>query len=239
MRDGRDGAHDFLAGLETAIDAATATFRGPAMERHLRALLREAPENGTAAFITGPEAAFLNTFVVPTLFDELQAYADLSSEQARSALLSEFANSMPKFSTHSPLRAVKTPFKKKMGVSAEAVYRAWRSEQDNHGLERAGPDFALRSPFPHRIVFEGKSFARGTPEKAKRELVGDIYQAFFYRGLPPVPETKSRPEWKYDYACLLAFDASPKQVFREAWLSLDASVRSSLWGGAMILGCEE
>ena len=244
MKHGKEGAQDFLDGLAKAIDAATAEFRGPAMERHIRTLIREADANGTKAFTTGPESAFLNTFAVPVLFDEIQAYAGLSSEQARIALLNEYARSMPKFSTHSPFRTVKTPFSKKMGVSAETIYRAWKSEQKDHGLQRAGPDFALRPPFPHRIVFEGKYIARGSSELAQKELVGDIYQAFFYRGLPQVPETKrGQAEWNYDYACLLVFDASPKRVFRNAWLDLDHSVRSSIWDGAniyvMVLGGEE
>ena len=244
MNHGREGAHDFLGGLAKAIDAATANFRGPAMERHIRTLMREADVNGTEKFITGPESAFLNTFAIPVLFDEIRAYAGLSSEQARTALLNEYAHSMPNFSTHSPLRTAKTPFSKRMGISAEAIYRAWWSEKKDHGLERAGPDFALRPPFPHRIVFEGKYIARGSSDFAKKELVRDIYQAFFYRGLPQVAETKrGRAEWNYDYACLLAFDASPKRVFRKAWLNLDAGVRSSLWDGAnvyvMILGGEE
>jgi hypothetical protein len=244
MKNGRDGAHDFLDGLAKALDAATDGFQGPAMERHIRTLMREAEANGTKALMTGPEATFLNTFAVPVLFEELRAYADLSNEQARIALLNESASSMPKFSTHSPLRTAKTPFSKRMGISADAIYRTWKSEEKDHGLERAAPDIALRSPFPHRIVFEGKYIARGSSECAERELVRDIYQAFFYRGLPPVPETKrGRAEWNYDYACLLVFDATPKRAFRNAWLNLDVSVRSSFWDGAnvyvMILGGKE
>lgn len=242
MKHGKEGAHDFLDGLAKAIDAATADFRGPAMERHIRTLIREADANGTKAFITGPESAFLNTFAVPVLFNEIQAYAGLSREQARTALLNEYT-SMAEYSTHSPGRTLKTPFTKKMGVGAETIYRAWTSDKNDHGLESAGPDFALRPPFPHRIVFEGKYIARGSLDFAQKELVRDIYQAFFYRGLPPVPETKTRAEWNYDYACLLVFDASPKRVLRKAWANLDRKVQSSLWSGAnvyvMILGGEE
>lgn len=241
MTPGKNEAYDFLTGLSKAIDVATADFRGAAMERHIRALIRNSETNATKAFTTGPESTFLNTFVIPTLFNSIQSYASLSVEQAREALLNEFFRSMPQYSTHSPFRALKTPFSKKMGVSAETVYRSWMSEKNDHGLSRAGPDFALRSPFPHRILFEGKYIAKGSRDFAERELVASIYQAFFYRGLPQVPPTQpERPEWNYDYACLLVYDATPKRVFRNAWLKLDAQVQSSLWDGAnvyvMILG---
>jgi hypothetical protein len=66
-------------------------------------------------------------------------------------------------------------------------------------------------------------------------LVSDIYQAFFYRGLPRVDATKrGHPEWDYDYACLLAYDASPDGTLVAAWEALDSSVRQSFWDGANI-----
>jgi hypothetical protein len=102
-------------------------------------------------------------------------------------------------------------------------------------LTQSCPDFALRKPFAHSIVFEGKYFARGSKEYAARQLVADLYQAFFYRGLPSVEATKrGHPEWDYDYACLLAFDASPAGSLKDAWDSLGSSVKKSFWEGANI-----
>ena len=65
-------------------------------------------------------------------------------------------------------------------------------------MTQSCPDFSLRDPFPHSILFEGKYFARDSLEFAQRELVTNIYQAFFYRGLPRLAATKRHPEWNYD-----------------------------------------
>ena len=77
---------------------------------------------------------------------------------------------------------------------------------------------SLREPCRHKIVFEGKYFSNGSLTYAQKELVGDIYQAFFYRGLPFVPQTRrGRAKWDYDYSCLLAYDASPMGTLKAAW----------------------
>jgi hypothetical protein len=101
-------------------------------------------------------------------------------------------------------------------------------------LAQSCPDFSLRDPFPHSILFEGKYFPRGSLEFAQRELVTDIYQAFFYRGLPRLAATKKRPEWNYDYACLMAYDASPKGTLAAAWTALDLQTRRGFWEGANV-----
>jgi hypothetical protein len=49
-----------------------------------------------------------------------------------------------------------------------------------------------------------------------------------------VPETKTHPAWDYDYACLLAFDASAEGNFLYAWESLDTSVKKGFWESANI-----
>ena len=143
------------------------------------------------------------------------------------------------FSAKSPIRAKKHAFKKVIGASPESIYNAWSC---GGGLTQSCPDFAVTHPFPHRIVFEGKYFAHGSTKYAERELVKDIYQAFFYRGLPQLDATKRHPEWNYDYACLLAFDASPEGSLKSAWNRLDPVVQRTFWEGAniyvMILGGE-
>jgi hypothetical protein len=71
-------------------------------------------------------------------------------------------------------------------------------------------------------------------EFAQRQLVTDIYQAFFYRGLPRLAATKKHPEWNYDYACLMAYDASPTATLISAWTALDPQTRRSFWEGANV-----
>jgi hypothetical protein len=231
-------AKSFLDSLASAISKKTPP--GTAMERFIRRTIGEAKTDETKRHLRAPEAAFLNLFAVPALFDEIQAAGGLNQEQARDALLNEYHHSMPEFSKKGAYRAIEHPFKKVMAAPTAVVYQSWTTEDDNWGLSKCGPDFALRAPFSHRILFEGKYFSKGSEEYAGRELVKDIYQACFYRGLPPIPAKNGNAEWNYDYACLLAFDASPQHTLLTAWEHLGEPVRQSFWESAnvyvMILG---
>lgn len=236
--DKKTAAKAFLDRLATAISRRTPP--GTAMERHIRRTIAEAKQDDNKKHLRLPEAAFLNLFAVPVLFEELQSVGGLTEEQARAALLNESHPSMPQYSTAGPYRAIEHPFNKTMVATASAIYASWTTKDDHWGLSKCGPDFALRPPFSHRILFEGKYFCKGSQEYAGRELVKDIYQACFYRGLPPVPATNGRAEWNYDYACLLAYDASPQGTLRAAWDALGEPVQQSFWKSAnvyvMILG---
>jgi hypothetical protein len=231
-------AKRFLDGLASAISKKA--MPGTAMERYIRRTIEQAKVDDSKRHLRAPEAAFLNLYAVPTLFDEIQAAGGLNQEQARDALLNEYHHCMPQFSKKGPYRAIEHPFKKMMTAPAEAVYHSWTTEDDHWGLSKCGPDFALRAPFPHRVLFEGKYFSGGSKDYAGRELVKDIYQACFYRGLPPVPAKNGHAEWNYDYACLLAYDASPQGTLLAAWKELGEPVRKSFWDSAniyvMILG---
>jgi hypothetical protein len=70
--------------------------------------------------------------------------------------------------------------------------------------------------------------------------VAGIYEAFFYRALPELQDGGRYAPWKYDYACLLAYDASPGATLKAAWKSLGPQVRESFWASGnikvMILG---
>jgi hypothetical protein len=208
------------------------------MEREIRATVSAARKNGSL-HLKQPEAAFLNQFAVPVLFEQLRS-TGLSKEQASAALLHEYHRSMPGYGKALPNRSVAHPFTKRMSIGPEAIYRSWTSGDDKCGLTKSGADLGLRAPFPHRILFEGKYFAKGN---AARELVKILYQAFFYLGLPKILNTKPRQaEWNYDYACLMAYDASPKGTLLKAWRELPEQVRRNFWDGAniyvMILGGE-
>jgi hypothetical protein len=93
---------------------------------------------------------------------------------------------------------------------------------------------ALRTPVPYRTVFEAKYHTEGNPTSAEAELVRIIYQGFCYLGLPHLPETDGHAAWDYEFACVLAYDATPDGVMLRAWESLRDSVKSACWTGANI-----
>jgi len=233
MTDPKAQAHEFLKGLGRAILQGTPS--PSAMVTEIRRIVAAAKSSDKEKHLRLPEAAFLNRFVLPVLHLYLHEQAGLTAMQAKEALLNEYHRSMPEVSSRSPIRATRHPFTKILGANAETIYRQWKDPKKNYGLTQSAPDFALQKPFPHSIVFEGKYFASGKPDFAARQLVTDLYQAFFYRGLPKVDATKrGHPPWDYDYACLLAFDASPNGTLAAAWNTLEAKVQRSFWDGANI-----
>ena len=228
----KDQALEFLKELEKTLNRQ---LPGPAdMESCIRSTVKAAKTDDKQKHLRLPEAAFLNGKALPVLFDLLKTHAGLSGEQAQQALLNEYYLTTPDISGQSPIRWVPHPFRKILGASASDVYRGWTNPEKGGALTTSSPDFSLRDPFPHSILFEGKYFPRGSLEYAQRELVKNIYQAFFYRGLPCLAATKKHPEWKYDYACLMAYDATPKGTLAEAWAALHLKTRQSFWESANV-----
>jgi hypothetical protein len=131
------------------------------------------------------------------------------------------------------MRTESHPFSKFVGTSAKQVINKWKAK-DGSPFTQSCPDFATRKPFPYNIVFEGKYFLRGSPDFAERELVNNIYQAFFYRALPYVPPNRSGISWDYDFSCLLAYDASDNGSLLSAWKNLPEKVRRGFWDGANV-----
>jgi len=231
--DAKTEAYQFLRDLGTTIlDAAP---DASSMRSDIRQIVAAAKADPQGKHLRTPESAFLNRYVLPVLHEHLQSAGGLTRAQARDALLNEYYRGMPQVSYRSPVRAKKHPFGKLLGSSADTVYRSWTNKDKNYGLTQSCPDFALGSPFTHSIVFEGKYFASGSADYASRQLVTDLYQAVFYRGLPQVEASKrGHPKWDYDYACLLAYDASANGTLLTAWDTLPLSVRRSFWDGANI-----
>jgi hypothetical protein len=226
-------AQAFLLKLHQALESVPAAAE---MELNVSQTVREAKAN-SQLHLKLPEAAFLNKFVVPTLATML--VAQLSEAEARKALLDEYYRCMPSLASGAPGHTVGHPFTKIPGVKLEETYKRWTDGKK--ALPKSWPDFAVRAPFPHKILFEGKYFSKGSLTHAQRELVADIYQAFFYRGLAFVEQTvKGQAAWDYDYACLVAYDASPEGTLKRAWTALPKSVQNSFWNSAniyvMILG---
>jgi hypothetical protein len=236
MTDDQKAAHDFLAELHAYLNAgmpAPAEIRSEIASavRDAKALPKGDPGR-RAAF---PEGAFLNNYVLPTIHKFLCGRPGLTADQAKRALLSESYRAQPDITSASPVRSVKHPFRKVIGVSPRQVMKTWRGEAGVPALAwNSCPDMALRYPAPHNVIFEGKYFTLNAVSSAEAELVRDIYQAFFYLGLPHLPETRKSAGWNYDYACVLAYDASRDGVLVEAWQSLPSEVRQSCWDGANV-----
>ncbi len=189
--------------------------------------------------LRNPEGAFLRGVILPKIHKALVGTFELSTSEARDALLMEGWNNFQEISSNTPARTRSHPFDKAFISDPMALYAKWSGSTKRHPLTQSCPDFALRPPCAHKIVFEAKYFTSESPTTAARELVTGLYQTFFYRALPPSYEDPSRP-WDYDYACLIAFDGSSNGVLKSAWETRDRDVRSGFWEGAnlytMILG---
>jgi hypothetical protein len=93
-------------------------------------------------------------------------------------------------------------------------------ERERTGPKLPGSRATSALSVPH--VFEGKYFSRRKLGAAETALATDIYRAFFYRGLARLPATKTHSAWDYDYACVVACDATEKGMLSQAWDGLQA-----------------
>jgi hypothetical protein len=225
---GKDQALEFLKDFEKIMN--NKLLSPDEMKTGIPHKIAAAKADNTQKYLRHSEAAFLNGYAIPVLSDMLQSWG-LTKDQARQAFLNEYHRTMQEITSAPCFHWEYHPFRKMLGASPTDIYRDWRSGK----VTRSAPDFGLRDPFPHSILFEGKYFSRGSLEYAQRQLVGCIYQAFFYRGLPSLPATKKhKDEWAFDYACLLAYDGSPKGTLTSAWKELDSRTRRSFWQGANV-----
>jgi len=181
-----------------------------------------------------PEGALLNEFITPNIHRYLIEKCGLSEEQACKAVLSESFRNLSGIASASPSRLEPHPFQKIVGVKPKDIIATWRGEKKTQPITRSCPDMALRYPSPHTVIFEGKYFPSGGMNAAETALITDLYQAFFYLGLSPHPETETHPAWEYEYSCLIAYDASEKSSLKESWLALDTAVKKAFWNGANI-----
>jgi len=229
----KDQALEFLKELEKTLNSK---LPGPTdMKSWIRDTVAAAKTDDKQKHLRLPEAAFLNGQALPVLFELLKTYGGgLSTDDARRVLLSEYHRTTPEIALWSPIRWERHPFRKILNASPSDIYRVWTNAEKHYGLTQSCPDFSLRDPFPHSILFEGKYFQSGSPEFAKRKLVTDIYETFFYRGLPSLAPAKGHPEWKYDYACFMAYDASALGTLAKAWNDLPLQTRRCFWEGANV-----
>src|SRR5262249_19431047 len=200
------------------------------VKKKIDAIAKDAKSDASKRHLRIKESAFVNKYVIPFLFDQMKA--ETSPEVARKSLLSESWRSMREHSEASPARGRRHPFGKLLGTKPPAIMKQWKGEA-GVALTQPCPDFALCSPFP-KIVFEAKYFPKGDRAAAESALVTGIYQAFFYRALPFIPASKSRPAWDYDYACLLVYDGSEKGSLTAAWNSINDDTQKAFWESAAV-----
>lgn len=222
-------AHRFLREVERSIERMLPP--PDVLRAEVRALVGSAKLDNGDPHMRWPEGAFLSKYVLPPLHSALRTVCGLSPADATKALLSESYRHMQAICSGTPARSARHPFDKSLAPSARQIVQKWRTVKP---LTQSCPDLALRAPCDYTIVFEGKYFEQGSAQRAEADLVTNLYQAFFYRALPKIAGTATRPAWDYDFSCLLACDASPQGTLRKAWNSLDQSAREGFWDGASV-----
>jgi hypothetical protein len=185
------------------------------------------------------EQLFLEKFVLPAIPKYLgQALdppaIDEGDKRICEAFLAESSKAKRESLTSDSPRSAKKYLFTKVWANPKHVVASWWQPSKKGPTSQSCPDWAFRGPCPYRVVFEGKLFRSGETEHARAELVSGIYQCFYYRAHPELRETKTHPPWKYDYACLFAYDSSEKQTLVEAWKSLKNEVKKACWDSANI-----
>ena len=227
----KQAAYEFLTELHGWLNRAI----GPpqSVQEKIRELGELASQDPKFSFYCGAEHTFTKGIALPAVYQELITTFQLSPEQARSSLYAEGFRNFPDLAINTPARVVRHPFSKILVNNALDIYAQWTGRKSDAALKQSCPDFALRDPFPHNILFEAKYFQGQSLAAAERELVTTAYQAFFYRGLPDTHTDPGRP-WGYDYAVAFVYDASPEGYFEKSWRALPAEVKEGFWGGANV-----
>jgi hypothetical protein len=222
--------YQFLKGLNDHLNASLPSAHQ--MQKEIREMVMDARKNNQPKHLKNPESALTNHFLVPHIFNFVSER--VGKLDAQQCMLSEYRKMREKYCfSASPQRQERHPFSKVIADKPQEIMLRWKGKPSKQTIKSA-PDLALRNPLPFNIVFEIKYFEKGNSKKAVTELVANLYQTFFYRALPYVPAMKDYPSWDYDYACLLACDASPDGMLYQSWKSLPQKVRRSFWEGANV-----
>ena len=218
-------AEQFLGDVrrQLAKDLRLSISEGGAIRKQVETITRNAKAPTGQTHLRQWEAAFLNTWVPPAIVEVLHQWGVANP---RKALLAESHAGLADFSVGTPARLKPFPFQKRMGIKAADIYQRWQGPTGNVFIQPC-PDFATLAPQP--IVFEGKYFRSGSLEYAQRQLVAAIHETLFYLGVPAL-SSKVR-EWNYDYACLIAYDASESGNFRQAWENI-SKLKDKFWDEA-------
>jgi len=220
-----ESAHAFLKRLEEFLSAKFPSHSAISEEFESFPGRPNGLSGGKAESYEGP---FFKKYVVPNVHKFLITKEEkLDPDKAKKALLAEGFVDLPDFASDTPASKERYPYKKNIVATLRNARNDWW--ENKASLSNSCPDLALRSPCEHRIVFEGKLFRNGGVEKAKTVLVNGIFEAFFYRGVPTLLRGKEQYSSGYDYACLLAYDASPLGALQKAWREMNKDVALSLW----------
>ena len=222
-------AYQFLKELQKHLNASLPSPQQ--IRKEVRDIVVNSKNNDKQKHVNSPETAFTNGLLIQRISQVVSERVGESN--AQQCMLTESPKMRPEFCCNTPIRTERHPFSKGIAERPPTIMRRWKGPPSKQTIQSA-PDFALRNPFPFKIVFEIKYFEKGGPEKAATDLVTNLYQAFFYRALPYVPPTKHNPSWDYDYACLLACDASPDGTLYNSWESLPPKVKRAFWEGANV-----
>lgn len=228
----KEAAYQFLKGLQHRLNE---TLSAPKeMRVEIRELVAAAKQDESRKHMRQPEDAFFYGRTFEIIHNYMQSVEGIGNAEATQSLLSEYYRNMSALCKASPARRRRHPFNKVIGTKPSDIMETWQGLRGASRLKQSCPDFAFRSPFPHKVVFEGKYFESGGKTKAESDLVTNIYQAFFYRALPTiaVDDKMKHPAWDYDYSCLFAYDASENGSLLEAWENLDPEVKAGFWDGA-------
>ena len=178
------------------------------------------------------EGLFLDDYVLPLMNSCLMHLPQMSEEKTKESFLAESMLMRNKgITSWSPASRNKHLFTKQFGLSPDDVVGLWWSDK-KHVTTQSCPDWAIQ--FPYKIVCDGKLFRAGSLDVAKRELVSGIYECAYYRGHPTAPATKKHPAWDYDYACMVAYDASEQLTLKQAWDSIHKDIKGGCWNSENI-----
>jgi hypothetical protein len=224
--DDKVNARTFLSGLEEELNKL---LPAPIQMRTLMATLAK---NGK-----GPsricENIFIYNYALPIVTDYMKTVKGIGPDEVRRSMLCEYHEQVRSTSSGNPFRRAGHPFRKDSKLDVDKIMQTWTKEGTSP-LNQAFPDFAVRPPFPHKVVFEAKYFSGNTEAAAKSALVGGAYETMFYRSLSPLPATSdpNDPGWDYDYGCLLAYDASEDGLLKKAWGTVRC--KGAFWNGGNI-----
>ena len=175
-------AYEFLKSLHKKLDSELPS--PDAMRENIPSVVQEAKKDDNKKHMRQAEDAFLHHYAFPILFEHMLSVEGVDHHSAVDSLLSEYYRNMPQYCKNTPARKQRHPFSKVISTSTDTIMKQWKGELSGAKLKQSCPDFALTAPFPFKIVFEGKYFSKGGSKKAETEFVTNVYQAFFYRGLP-------------------------------------------------------
>ncbi len=200
---------------------------------------REYKKTGNAKLLDY-EPRFIKTHVVPlvhkflslSLGDGTATGDETARNAAKQAVLAEGFNSthfpwLKDCSCGTPASAQIYPWKKNLISTLKTARNDWWGK--GKVLSNSCPDLAVRLPGGPSVVFEGKLFCSGGTDAAKSAIVAGIYECFFYRALPTLLKSNEPHTASYQYACFLAYDASPQQMLRKTWEEINSQISESCW----------